>query len=87
MTLPLILARERDSGLAALDLRRAVSDEASAAEVCDRIAETGALEEARKHALRFVAAAKQELRAIKDIGERQRSLLELVADGVVERYA
>ena len=87
VTLPLILARERDSGLAALDLRRAVSDEASAAEVCDRIAETGALEEARKHALRFVAAAKQELRAIKNIGERQRSLLELVADGVVERYA
>jgi geranylgeranyl pyrophosphate synthase len=87
VTLPLIMARRKDAELASLDLRAAVTDEASAASVCDRIAESGALEESRKHALKFVAAAKEELRAIKEIDERQRSLLVLVADGVVERYA
>jgi geranylgeranyl pyrophosphate synthase len=45
---------------------------------------TGALEVARERALELVARAKSELPAL---GARQRTALELVADGVVERYA
>ena len=83
VTLPLILARERDPGLAALDLRGMVTPDAAAA-VCDRIAATGALESAREQALEMIAGAKAQLPPIDD---RQRSALELVADGVVERYS
>ena len=86
VTLPLILARRRDPELRELDLRTAVTDAASAEELCDRIAAAGALDEARAEAAAHVAAAKDELRVLK-LGERQDRLLELVADGVVERYA
>ena len=55
-----------------------------AEEVCDAIAATGALEEARARALAMVAEAKAELPALPDA---QRGALELVADGVVERYS
>lgn len=84
VTLPLILARRRDPGLAALDLRTAAATPADAEELCDRIAATGALEEARAMALAHVEAAKG---ALPHIGERTRRALELVADGVVARYA
>ena len=57
VTLPLILARERDPALAALDLR-AVRTPRQAAAVCDAIAATGVLDEARGDALEMVAAAK-----------------------------
>ncbi len=87
VTLPLIVARERDTELARLDLRAAATSPDSVAALCDRIAHTGALDESREVALSYVAAAKDELRAIKGMDERQRSLLALVADGVVERYA
>ena len=50
-----------------------------------RIAATGALEETRREALAHVAAAKERLARV-DLGARQRRALELVADGVVERY-
>jgi geranylgeranyl pyrophosphate synthase len=83
VTLPVILARERDPNLADLDLRRVVTPE-SAARVCDRIAATGALESAREQALDMIVAAKSELPPLE---VRQRSALELVADGVVERYS
>ena len=63
---------------------RGVRDPDAAAEVCDRIAATGALEEAKSRALSLVAGAKA---LLPDVGARQRSALELVADGVVERYA
>jgi geranylgeranyl pyrophosphate synthase len=86
VTLPLILARQRDSGLAELDLKSAVGGRLSAGEVCDRIAATGALEDARDYALRYVSEAK-ELMGDLDLSERQTRTLELVADGVVERYA
>jgi hypothetical protein len=52
--------------------------------VCDRIAATGATDATRVRALELVAAAKAELPPLPD---RQRAALELVADGVVERYA
>jgi geranylgeranyl pyrophosphate synthase len=84
VTLPLIVARSRDRHLAELDLR-AIRTPSHAAEVCDRIAATGALAAAKERALNLVAGAKAALPRI--LGERQRAALELVADGVVERYA
>jgi geranylgeranyl pyrophosphate synthase len=47
---------------------------------------TGALADSREVALRYVAEAKTALSEL-DLPERQRRALELVADGVVERYA
>jgi geranylgeranyl pyrophosphate synthase len=84
VTLPLIFARERDQGLAQLDLR--ALDEESAAAVCDRIAATSALEQVREGARRRVELAKRML-AKAPIDAEQRELLSLVADGVVERYS
>jgi geranylgeranyl pyrophosphate synthase len=86
VTLPLIVARERDPALASLDLHSQVTTHEHAADVCDRIAATGALDESRRQALAHVNAAKDELRSVSLSGE-QRKALELVADGVVERYA
>ena len=86
VTLPLILARTHDADLAALDLRATVTGPEEAAAVCDRIAATGALDEAREEALTEVAAAKEGLAGLDLTAERERALA-LVADGVVERYA
>jgi geranylgeranyl pyrophosphate synthase len=83
VTLPLILAREEDPTLAELDLR-AVRTAAEAEALCDRIAATGALERSRAEALAMVAEAKRGLPALP---EAQQAALELVADGVVDRYA
>lgn len=82
VTLPLIDARRLDGDLAALD-PRSIKTAEQAAGVSDRIAATGALELARKRALALVAEAKAALPLLPD---RQRAALELVADGVVERY-
>jgi geranylgeranyl pyrophosphate synthase len=81
VTLPLILARRHDPALTGT-VRCA--EEASA--VCDRIASTGALEEAREQALGYVSEAKQVVDGL-DLTERRAHALHLVADGVVERYA
>ena len=81
VTLPLILARVSDPSLSG-SVRCA--EEASA--VCDRIAATGALEEARGQALAYVSEAKRTLDAL-ELSERRTRALRLVADGVVERYA
>jgi geranylgeranyl pyrophosphate synthase len=86
VTLPLILARRVDPELRDLDLREVVTGPAQAAAVCDRIALSGALGEARRRALAEVAEAKAALTAVELPGDRRRAL-ELVADGVVERYA
>jgi geranylgeranyl pyrophosphate synthase len=83
VTLPLILACASDSELAGLDVRE-VRTPVDAAAVCDRIAATGALEVSRSRAMQLVEAAKDEL---PPLPERQRTALELVADGVVERYS
>ena len=82
VTLPLIVARERDPSLRDLD----VSTPAQAEAVCDRIAATGALEDARREALTHVETAKARLPEL-PLDPRQRRALELVANGVVERYA
>jgi len=84
VTLPLIEARKRSAALARLDLR-AVENPEQAAVVCDQIEATGALDFARDHALSVVADVKSSLPA--GLPEAQRSALELVADGVVERYS
>ncbi|HEV2075983.1 MAG TPA: polyprenyl synthetase family protein, partial [Thermoleophilaceae bacterium] len=85
VTLPLILARERDPGIAALDLR-SIAGPAEAARVCEQIAATGALGESRRRALAHVDEAKGKLRGA-SLGEHSVRVLDLVADGVVERYA
>jgi geranylgeranyl pyrophosphate synthase len=84
VTLPLILAAEREPGLAAADLRSL--DAAGAEALCDRIAATGALDEVRSRALEMVASAKSGLAGAGLDPERHR-LLDLVADGVVQRYS
>jgi geranylgeranyl pyrophosphate synthase len=85
VTLPLILARGRDDGIARVDLR-SIADPRDAEALCDLIAATGALEDARRQALEHVALAKDSLAGV-DLVPWQRGALELVADGVVERYA
>ena len=83
VTLPLIVAVEREPALAATDLRRL--DPAAAEVLCDRIAATGALDDVRARALEMVAAAKAGLEGA-GLEREQRRLLDLVADGVVQRY-
>ena len=84
VTLPYILARERDVELAAVD-PRTIRDPETAERVCDRIEATGALDEARRRALEIVDDAKARL--ADGLPARQRMALELVANGVVARYA
>jgi geranylgeranyl pyrophosphate synthase len=84
VTLPLIVAIEADPSLRSVDLSGL--DPASAEQVCDRIAASGALEKVRGRALEMVATAKSRLSAA-EFDPEQRRLLELVADGVVERYS
>jgi geranylgeranyl pyrophosphate synthase len=84
VTLPLILARERDPALAALD-PRAVRTPAQAEAVCDQIEATGALREAKARALAIVAEARDRLP--ETLQGPQREALKLVATGVVQRYA
>jgi len=83
VTLPLILAREREQELAAFDLASLDGPEQAEA-LCERIAATGVLEEARERALAVVAKAKAALSAV--LPDGRATLLDLVADAVVERY-
>ena len=89
VTLPFILAREHEPQLAAFELASlsaagAAGDSQGIEALCERIAATGALEEARERALAVVAEAKAALPAILPGGRA--ALLDLVADAVVERY-
>lgn len=84
VTLPLIAAAEADPGILSVDLRGL--DAAAAEALCDRIAASGALERVRSRALAMVAAAKERLAAA-GFEPEQRQLLDLVADGVVQRYS
>jgi geranylgeranyl pyrophosphate synthase len=84
VTLPLILASDRDPGLRGVDLRGL--DPAGAEQLCERIAASGALEEVRSRALAMVAEAKSGIGG-SSFDREQRELLGLVADGVVERYS
>ncbi|HXV05891.1 MAG TPA: polyprenyl synthetase family protein [Solirubrobacterales bacterium] len=84
VTLPLIEAAAADPEIGAADLRGL--DPVGAERLCDRIATTGALERVRTRALAMVRAAKERLDAAAFEPE-QRRLLDLVADGVVQRYS
>jgi geranylgeranyl pyrophosphate synthase len=83
VTLPFILAREREPLLAAVDLA-SLDGPREAEELCERIAATGALEQAREQALAVVAEAKAALPRV--LPDGRSALLALVADAVVERY-
>jgi geranylgeranyl pyrophosphate synthase len=84
VTLPLILARESDPALGALDLRGL--EPAAAAGICERIVATGALDRVRAEARAHVEAAKAAL-AGAPLDDQRLELLTMVADGVVERYS
>jgi geranylgeranyl pyrophosphate synthase len=83
VTLPLILAAAADPQLGAIDLRGL--DGAGAEALCDRIAATGALERVRSRALGMVGEAKRRL-GLAGLDPERHKLLDLVADGVVQRY-
>ena len=83
VTLPLVLAREVDPGLRDVDLRSLDAEEAE--RVCDRIAATGALDRVRERAWAMVARARTDLPEALEAPRRR--ALELVAEGVVARYA
>jgi geranylgeranyl pyrophosphate synthase len=82
VTLPVIYARAEDPSLR--DERPQTASEAEA--LCDRIAATSALERSRDRAKEFVAEAKNILSTL-SLADNQRAALNLVADGVVERYS
>jgi geranylgeranyl pyrophosphate synthase len=86
VTLPLILARERDAQLSEVDLAMlsGAGSHQKAEELCERIASTGALDEARARALALVAEAKMALP--RSLSADRAAPLELVADAVVDRY-
>jgi geranylgeranyl pyrophosphate synthase len=84
VTLPLIVAAGRDPAIRSTDLRELGPEAAEA--LCDRIAASGALDEVRSRALAIVVAAKARLGG-DSFDAEQRRLLELVADGVVQRYS
>ena len=84
VTLPLILARRLDPGLEGVELRGL--DQAAAEAICDRIADTGALEEVRARARNGIERAKRIL-AAEGFTDEERHLLGLIADGVVDRYS
>ena len=84
VTLPLILARERDPELGRLDLK--ALDQSAAEDVCDRIVATGVLGDVRDDARARVGRAKDVLERA-NLDQARQELLALVADGVVERYA
>ena len=84
VTLPLILAIRLDPGLGEIELRGL--DQSAAEAVCDRIAETGALDQVRSRARKGIKRAKRILDS--DVfTDEERELLGLIADGVVERYS
>jgi geranylgeranyl pyrophosphate synthase len=81
VTLPFILARERDPSLEAPP----GMTPAEAETLCDRITATGALDDARARAHELVSQAKTSLPD--GLPPAQRRALDLVADSVVARYA
>lgn len=82
VTLPMLVARERDPELRALDVRTITTAE-QAADVCDRIAATGATDVTEERARALVADG---VAALPDgLDEARRTALGLVARGVVDR--
>lgn len=84
VTLPLILARRADPGLASAELHGLDAD--GAERLCDAIAATGVLDEVRARARAGIVDAKRVVSG-EAFSDEERNLLELIADGVVERYS
>ncbi|MFM9053504.1 MAG: polyprenyl synthetase family protein, partial [Solirubrobacterales bacterium] len=84
VTLPVIIAIERDPAIGSVDLDHL--DRESALELAGRIEATGALDEVRDRAIGLVEGAKGALDGA-GVPEDRRTLLDLVADGVVLRYS
>ena len=84
VTLPWILAAAADPMVRDTDLR--TLDPETAEALCDRIAATGALDTVRARALAMVAEGKRALGGA-GLDDEQRRLLDLVAEGVVQRYS
>jgi len=84
VTLPLILAMEREPELASVELRGI--GQADAERICERIAATGVLDEVRARGREGIERAKRSLEG-DAFGGEERRLLALIADGVVERYS
>jgi geranylgeranyl pyrophosphate synthase len=84
VTLPLVDAAATDPEIRSVDLRSL--DATGAERLCDRIVATGALQRVRARALEMVATAKRRLQRT-EFDPEQRRLLDLLADGVVERYS
>jgi geranylgeranyl pyrophosphate synthase len=84
VTLPLILARRRDPVLEAAELRGL--DQPAAEELCDRIADTGALDQVRGRAEQGIKRAKGLLGST-GFSDQELQLLGMIADGVIERYS
>ena len=72
VTLPLILAAERDPGIRSADLRSL--DAAGAEALCDRIEASGALRQVRSRALEMVAEGKRRLGSAGFDAERRKLL-------------
>jgi geranylgeranyl pyrophosphate synthase len=85
VTLPLILARELAASTSGLDIRMVKDAPNRAGELCDRIASTGALEQARSRALSYVSEAKDVLAGL-GMDARQAEALSKACDQVVARY-
>lgn len=84
VTLPVIVAIERDPGISSVDLESL--DRESALGLARRIEATGALDEVRERAIGLVEEAKGALDGA-GLPEDRKALLDLVADGVVLRYS
>ena len=84
VTLPVIVAIEREPAIGTVDLDRL--DRESALELAGRIEATGALDEVLGRAIALVEEAKRALDGT-PLPEDRRTLLDLVADGVVLRYS
>lgn len=82
VTLPLIVARERDPLLAALDLRELLPEDAEA--VCDRIEATGALDAVRKTADDWIETANQAVERMDGVSPQA---FHLVARALVDRVS
>ena len=84
VTLPVVVAIEREPAIGTVALDRL--DRESALELAGRIEATGALDEVRGRAIALVEEAKGALDGT-SLPEDRRTLLDLVADGVVLRYS
>jgi hypothetical protein len=82
VTLPLIIALEHDPSLAAMDLPSLNPD--SVVEVCDRIAQTGALDEVRSMAEDRIATANG---AVEEMSGVSAEAFRLVARALVDRVS